>query len=304
VTTLSQALPATLQSNTTYTLSALIGQVPTYLFNYAIQLWAGNTLLATSSRLMASPSFVSATDTLSYFSGANPPQAGQNLTIVIAATGTAQGNSGVFFDNIALTASTVTTIASAISASGFGAFASASPGSWVEIYGANLAVDTRSWALSDFSGINAPTSLDGTKVTIGGKPAFVDYISPGQVNVLLPSDTPTGNQQLSVTSPMGTASFGIAINQSPGPPHVPGFQYQRRSLCRGDVHGWRVCPTRGSDSGRQFQTGKTGRCHHSLWDRVWTRHAFHSCGAVGAAAQCALASLDHIHRRNPREHRL
>src|SRR5579871_5194453 len=55
---LSQSLSATLQNGTTYTLSALIGAVPGYIFNYAIQLWAGSTLLASSSNLEGSPNFV------------------------------------------------------------------------------------------------------------------------------------------------------------------------------------------------------------------------------------------------------
>lgn len=226
VASLSQTLSAPLQNNTTYTLSALIGEVPTYLFNYAIQLWAGSTLLASSSRLVGVPDFVSATDTLTYFSGANHPQAGVPLTILIGATGSGQGNSGVFFDDISLTASTATTVAAVVSASGFGGFSSASPGSWVEIYGGSLAGDTRSWALADFNGMNAPTSLDGTTVTIGGKAAFIDYISPGQVNALIPSDTPAGTQQLTITGPAGTsAAYSITINPAqPGLLAPPNFK--------------------------------------------------------------------------------
>lgn len=224
--TLSQTLSATLQNNTTYTLSALIGEVPTYIFNYAIQLYAGSTLLATSSKLVGTPSFVSATDTASYFSGANNPQAGQALTIVLGATGTAQGYSGAFFDAISLTATTATAISGVVSASAFGAFSSASPGSWIEIYGGNLAGDTRSWTFADFTGNNAPISLDGTTVSIGGKAAFIDYISPGQVNALIASDAPTGTQQqLVVTSPAGTSTaYSITINPTePGLLAPPNF---------------------------------------------------------------------------------
>src|SRR5580700_11799743 len=39
-----------------------------------------------------------------------------------------------------------------VSAGAFGGFSSVSPGSWIEIYGANLAADARSWATSDFNG--------------------------------------------------------------------------------------------------------------------------------------------------------
>jgi uncharacterized protein (TIGR03437 family) len=55
-----------------------------------------------------------------------------------------------------------------ISASAFGAFSSIAPGDLIEIYGSNLAADSRTWAGTDFTGINAATSLDGTSVTVGG----------------------------------------------------------------------------------------------------------------------------------------
>jgi uncharacterized protein (TIGR03437 family) len=100
-----------------------------------------------------------------------------------------------------------------VSASAFGEFTSVSPGSWIEIYGSNLAVNTRGWTGADFNGINAPTSLDGTYVTIGSQAAFVDYISPSQVNALIPSNVATGTQQLTLTSPGGTtASVNLTVN--------------------------------------------------------------------------------------------
>jgi uncharacterized protein (TIGR03437 family) len=119
-----------------------------------------------------------------------------------------------------------------ISAGAFGAFPAASPGSWIEIYGSNLASDTRSWGSSDFSGANAPTSLDGTSVTIGGQSAFIDYISPGQVNALVPSNAPTGLQQMTVTvNGAASAPYGITINATepgilaPSSFNVNGTQY-------------------------------------------------------------------------------
>ena len=78
------------------------------------------------------------------------------------------------------------------SASGFGGFSSVAPGSWVEIYGSNLAPDTGQWAGSDFNGNEAPTSLDGVEVLIGGQKAFVEYISSSQINAQLPSTIATG----------------------------------------------------------------------------------------------------------------
>jgi uncharacterized protein (TIGR03437 family) len=119
-----------------------------------------------------------------------------------------------------------------VSASAFGEFTSVSPGSWIEIYGSNLAVDTRSWTGSDFNGVNAPTSLDGTSVTIGGQAAFVDFISPGQVNALVPSSAASGSQPLTVTvNNVTSAAYSINVNLvEPGldaPPsfNIGGIQY-------------------------------------------------------------------------------
>jgi uncharacterized protein (TIGR03437 family) len=119
-----------------------------------------------------------------------------------------------------------------VSASAFGGFTDVSPGSWIEIYGSNLASDTRSWGNSDFNGVNAPTSLDGTSVTIGGQAAFVDFISPAQVNALIPSNVATGPQEITLKTAGGTsASVNITVNAvEPGllaPPSfkIAGIQY-------------------------------------------------------------------------------
>ena len=50
----------------------------------------------------------------------------------------------------------------------------------------------RTWQTSDFVGDNLPTALDGVSVTIDGKPAYVEYISPTQINVQAPSDATIG----------------------------------------------------------------------------------------------------------------
>lgn len=84
------------------------------------------------------------------------------------------------------------TIASVVSASAFNPNAGLASGTWLEMYGSGLSATTRSWAGGDFIGVGAPTSLDGVRVTINGIPAFVDYVSPGQVNILAPDDATTG----------------------------------------------------------------------------------------------------------------
>ena len=113
-------------------------------------------------------------------------------------------------------AAPVVTTGGVISASAFGASSLIATGSWIEIYGSNLAADSRPWAASDFSGpngVNAPTSLDRTAVTIAGQSAFVQYISPGQVDAQVPANTGTGPLQLTVSTAAGTsAPVTVTVN--------------------------------------------------------------------------------------------
>jgi uncharacterized protein (TIGR03437 family) len=100
-----------------------------------------------------------------------------------------------------------------VGASDFGRAPSIAPGSWIEIYGSNLAPDARGWGNADFHGDNAPTALDGTSVTIGGQAVFIDYISPGQVNAQVPLTVAAGAQPLIVTSNHGaSAAYTVAVN--------------------------------------------------------------------------------------------
>ncbi len=145
-----------------------------------------------------------------------------NITFYVAGNAGVSGPPNQNGDHIYATSYTVApvsttaspTITSAESASGFGGFSSVAPGSYIEIYGSNLApnTDSRTWQTCDFNGNNAPTSLDGTSVTIGGQSAFVSYISPGQVNAQVPSNVGSGSQQISVTTASGSADSTINVN--------------------------------------------------------------------------------------------
>jgi uncharacterized protein (TIGR03437 family) len=110
-------------------------------------------------------------------------------------------------------------ITDVLSASAYGAFRAVAPGSWVEIYGTDLAAGTGGWA-NDFSGNNAPTLVDGVSVSIGGHKAFVAYVSPTQVNAQMPSDIATGGMlQITVTNGTQTSSpYSVKVN-----PTVPGL---------------------------------------------------------------------------------
>ena len=101
-----------------------------------------------------------------------------------------------------------------ISASAYGGFSALAPGTWMEIYGTNLAnVASQIWADADFKGNAAPTALGGTTVTIGGQPAFIDYVSPTQVNAQVPSNIALGSQPVVVTTPGGSSkAYPITVN--------------------------------------------------------------------------------------------
>jgi uncharacterized protein (TIGR03437 family) len=133
-----------------------------------------------------------------------------------------------------------------ISASSFGALSAIAPGSWIEIYGSNLANTTANWNNSDFTGVNAPTALGGTTVTIGGLSAFVDYVSPGQVDVQVPSGVGSGPQQLVVATAAGqSTAYTVTVNATepglwaPAMFQVGGKQYVGAQLPDGTL----VLPT-------------------------------------------------------------
>ena len=70
------------------------------------------------------------------------------------------------------------------------------PNTWVSIKAANLASTTRAWEAQDFVNGALPTELDGVSVSVNGKPAYIGYVSPTQINLLLPAGTPVGTAQI------------------------------------------------------------------------------------------------------------
>jgi uncharacterized protein (TIGR03437 family) len=109
-------------------------------------------------------------------------------------------------------------IAAVVSASAYGQFKTFAPGSWLEIYGTNLSTSSREWTGADFTGSQAPISLDSVKVSVNGKAAAVRYISSGQVNVQAPADSSTGPVAVTLTNCAATSDpFTITENTT-----VPG----------------------------------------------------------------------------------
>ena len=98
-------------------------------------------------------------------------------------------------------------IASVITAGSFGGGAVIAPGSWIEIYGERLAGTAREWAGADFNGNNAPTAIDGVRVKVNGRDAFVRFVSPGQINAQVPDGIGVGNVSVQVIASAGASNF-------------------------------------------------------------------------------------------------
>ena len=61
-------------------------------------------------------------------------------------------------------------------------------------------------------------SLGGTSVTINNRPAYLWYVSPGQINLQLPDDTATGSVSVVVTTAGGTVTSSVNLG-----PFSPSF---------------------------------------------------------------------------------
>jgi uncharacterized protein (TIGR03437 family) len=82
-----------------------------------------------------------------------------------------------------------------------------SPGSWITINGINLSSTTDTWANSIING-TLPTMLDGVSVMVGNQPAYIEYISPTQINAVVPNvapNVPAGPVPVTVTTASGTS---------------------------------------------------------------------------------------------------
>jgi uncharacterized protein (TIGR03118 family) len=110
--------------------------------------------------------------------------------------------------------------------------ATIAPNSFVAIFGGGLAATTHMWGGTDFVNNALPTTVQGVSVSINGEAAYVDYISPVQINILVPPDIPAGPAQIQVTN-NGLASAMISATMSAvapaffdfGPVNAAGNQY-------------------------------------------------------------------------------
>jgi uncharacterized protein (TIGR03437 family) len=91
-------------------------------------------------------------------------------------------------------------------------------GSWVTIYGRNLAPSRREWREEDIVYDWLPTSLDGVVVAVNDIPAVVSLVSPNQINAIAPDDLPVGPVAVTVQSSLGWQKAQTVVK-----PYSPGL---------------------------------------------------------------------------------
>ena len=115
---------------------------------------------------------------------------------------------------------------------------SVAPGGFASIFGSGLAATTRSWATTDFVNGKLPVQLDGVSVTIDGAPAYVYFVSPGQINVIVPPDSTQGNVPVIVSNGNVVSASGTVKMQPVAPSlFVAGGKYAIATHANGSLIG-------------------------------------------------------------------
>jgi len=85
------------------------------------------------------------------------------------------------------------------------------PGEFISIFGANLATTTT-------TDPTLPTGLGGVQVLVNGTPAAVRYVSPGQVNAVIPLGIDSGIASIQVVNSLGTSNTvsNYVVQTQPG----------------------------------------------------------------------------------------
>lgn len=220
--------------NLTYTLAGWLGGYSGQNDNTTLEAqfedWSGNVLgTAQIGPVMASDRN-NTTELLQESTSNTVPAGTRMIHLLMSITRTDGSNNDGLADSLSLVLGSSGNVGpeitgSVISAGAYGAFDAVTTGTWMEIYGENLAATSDEWGGSNFNGVNAPTSLDGTSVTVGGQAAFVYYISPGQIDALVPGGLGTGPQPVTVTTANGTsAALWVSVNPTePGLLAPPSF---------------------------------------------------------------------------------
>lgn len=141
----------------------------------------------------------------------------------------------------------------------FGGRAVVSPGSWVEIYGSQFSDSTATWE-NAFTDDRAPAMLNGVRVTVDRKPAFVQLVSPNQINVQIPDGTAVGDVKVQVINAEGASNEATvgSVPRSPALWSPPSFAaFGRRYVAAQFTDGTFAAPPE-LLPGADFRRAKSG----------------------------------------------
>lgn len=191
-----------------------------------------------------------------------PPATDVGAIVIYVAGNAANGNNNPTGDHIYTRTYTLTpasggpkpTIAEGQVTNGATFLPGISQGSWVTIKGTNFGTSTRTWRADEIVEGKLPTQLDNVAVNINGKPAYVYYISPEQINVQAPSDDSLGDVPVEVIV-NGVKSDPVMARLQK---HAPGFfPWPDNQVVATDAnYNWKVRP--GTFQGADTTPAKPG----------------------------------------------
>jgi len=126
-------------------------------------------------------------------------------TVPSGVTNGAAGQSSQLGVTLAITGGLAGSVPAIASVNTAGGFPDIAQNDFIEIKGSNLAPASVGNGITwdgapEFASGRMPAQLGGVSVTVDGKPAFVYFVSPGQLNVLTPLDGAIGPVQIVVTN--------------------------------------------------------------------------------------------------------
>jgi len=148
------------------------------------------------------------------------------------------------------------------------------PNTFISIYGKGLARSTKALADQDVQGNVLPTVLPntGVRVLINNIAAHIYYVSPDQINLLIPSDARPGAAKLQLVLD-GVGGDPITITLQPAAPAL--FQWERNAIA---IHpdGTLLTPTAPGRPGEWivlFATGLGSTAPAGEYGKIPTRAA-------------------------------
>lgn len=155
------------------------------------------------------------------WSGTWLPQnpAGGAATLSLSATSASGELAGGTSVTGALTANSTTPVLSAtapvVNGASFALNTPITPGSFVSIFGNNLAPSS---ALENL--LPYPSTLGGTQVLLGGVPMPLEYVGNGQINAVVPWKVPVNTTMQLIVEQNGMSSMPGPVNIAPAEPAV------------------------------------------------------------------------------------